>query len=250
MSREVYFALLIHGRDRLDASLKTLRRATTRWFGRAHPRGVVIDNQLSGAIELELDGRTTCIAGDNQWREFSGWDRGLAWLDAAWAPRNDDVVILANDTIQRYEWREYLEGVGSRRVTAAVASGALLGRIDEYPEVVRVLGLSLRRWLCTSFFVATPATLDRLRPLALAVPEPALLGSDLQAWLSADDLHRRYLRSWLLGEGGALPRRWHGAAPLTSANAEAVRGKLRAILCEQYLSARAQALGLELMAAR
>ena len=254
MRREVFFVLVAYGEAHRDAALATLRRFVRRHFPGAAPAGVVVDNALDGRVELELDGATTCISGDNTWREFSGWDRGLGWLDAVYAPRPESALLLANDTVQRAHWREYLEGTDSARVREALARGGLCGKTDAYPREVELFGLRVQRWLRSAFMVATATVVDRLRPFALPFAERQIFASDpLELFRRPSPLdanYQGYLRSWLLGEPGELQSRWHAAAPLSSGNAAELRGKARAILCEHHLSARASALGLPLVDGR
>ena len=253
MRRDVFFVLLSYGDAHRRAALATLRRCLAQQLGGV-AAGVVVDNALGGQLELELDATTTCSSGDNAWREFSGWDRGLAWLDSAYPIRPESVVVLANDTLHRAHWSEYLEGIEPARVREAVARGGLLGRIDAYPRPIEVFGLRVQRWVCSAFVLTTGASVDRLRPFALPFRDEEIFAADVRGLFRRpsplSENYRSYLRSWLLGDAGELESRWHAAGPPSSTQLDALRGKVRAILCEHHLGARAAALGMPLIDGR
>ena len=62
---------------------------------------LVIDNALPSTTPARITGDLAVIAGDNANREFSGWDRGLRWLEDHRRSSPNDVVVLANDTFHR-----------------------------------------------------------------------------------------------------------------------------------------------------
>src|SRR5688572_29704300 len=110
MDRDVFFVLVVLGDTHRQGALDALRGVVRRSFPQARVRGVVVDNSWSGQVERVLDDSTTCISGDNRWREFSAWDRGLAWLDRAFSISPEAAIVLANDTLHRSYGSRYLQG--------------------------------------------------------------------------------------------------------------------------------------------
>src|SRR5712691_9189459 len=99
--REVYLVLLELGQQHEQAALELLIPTLHRVFPRVILRSAIVDNALVGNCEFGIDRDIDRLSGDNTLREFSGWDRGIAWLERRWAPQSGSVVVLANDTVVR-----------------------------------------------------------------------------------------------------------------------------------------------------
>ena len=59
----------------------------------------------------------------------------------------------------------------------------------------------------------------------------------------------RYLRTYFLGDrlDTEFKHGWYAQAPVTDANFEAIKAKVRCVLCEHLLSVRARARGIPLV---
>jgi hypothetical protein len=254
MQARVGFALASYGTKHRDAAVRVMKELAARLAPSARLGGVVVDNAMSGPIELELDSATTCISGDNSGREFSAWDRGLAWLERAYGPI--ETLILGNDTLHRSYGDAYVEGFTAERYRRAMREEGLLGWLDAYPRPITLFGNSLPRWVRTSLLVAGGSVIDRLRPFVLPYADCEIFSSDVRELFRTpsplSENYRQYLRTWLFGEPGftEFHERWHSAEPLSSTNFEHFRGKIRSILCEHHFSARAHALGIPLFDVR
>lgn len=256
MQARVGFVLASYGATHRDAALRVVKELASRLAPAARLGGVVVDNAMSGPIELELDSATTCISGDNSGREFSAWDRGLSWLERAYGPSHDATLILGNDTLHRSYGDAYVDGFTQERYRRAMREQGLLGWIDAYPRPISLFGNSLRAWVRTSLLVARGSVIDRLRPFVLPFADSEIFSSDVRELFCSpsplSENYRSYLRTWLFGEpgDGEFQERWHSAEVLSSANFEHFRGKIRSILCEHHFSARAQSLGIPLFDVR
>jgi hypothetical protein len=249
---EVVAVLLCFGDEHRESARRALAGVLARAFPRAGASLVIVDNALGGDIEEVIDKHTVAVSGDNRCREFSGWERGLS-VARRWPHAR--AVVLANDTLHRSYGEAWLAGFSERRVTSGLAAGALIGWVDAYPNAVDIAGLPLRRWVRTSLFMTTPATLQRLQPLGAPAPDADLFGAhDLFTdGAPLSPRYRAYLRAWITGDGADVPEfpfRWHSAAPLTSENRAAAQGKIRSILAEHFLSAHAASLGIPLVDVR
>jgi hypothetical protein len=251
VTRQVYLLLLefgrAHERQALDLLIPMLRRV----FPGAALHATVIDNALAGYVEDTLDRDTDRIGGDNRVREFSGWDRGLAWLDRERPPAPDAVIVLANDTVVRPDKYDRVRGLPANRA-AAVSSGALVGWIDEYPRPIQLFGLDVRQWVDTSLVIAERRTFAALGPLASAFTEDVFSDDVRNIFLEPSPLsanYRAYLEAYFWGDRiePEFPQRWHAHAPLDNDTIESIKAKLRCVFCEHHLSARARALGIPLV---
>jgi hypothetical protein len=252
MTREVYLVLVEFGRTHERAALDLLTSTLHRVFPGASVRSVVVDNALAGNLEFKIARELDRVSGDNTLREFSGWDRGIAWLERRYGPAPESIVVLANDTVVRADKHDRVRDIPADRAAAA-SNGALVGWIDEYPRAVELFGLALRQWIDTSLVLAEWATLAALGPLARPFADELLFADDWRrvfrepSPLSKN--YRAYLRTYFFGEriDGEFEHAWYAQEPLTEQNVEAFKVKLRCIFCEHLLSARARARGIPLV---
>lgn len=252
MSREVYLVLLEFGQQHEQKAIELLIPTLQRVFPDAIVRGAIVDNALAGSAELAINHRLHRVSGDNTMREFSGWDRGIAWVEGRYTLAPDAIFVLANDTVVRAEKLERVRGLPADRVEA-VSRGALVGYVEAYPRPVSLFGLSLRQWVDTSLAIAARPTLAALRPLARPLADEELFADDWRRLFREpsplSDNYRAYLKTWLFGErtDGEFTHGWHAQEPLTESNAEAFKAKLRSLLCEHLFSARARERGIPLV---
>jgi len=255
--RRVLALYLQYGDRHQAAGLGELRRQVQRLFPRSPASYLVIDNALPEGAAPVIDGDVTLLAGDNCNREFSGWDRGLAWLRAHREVASTDVVMLANDTFHRSYGTEYLELFRPWAVGRALRRNALVGYMDAFPEPVSAFGRELRSWVRTSLLITTAGTLYALLPLQLGDVDAQVFspttGEFFRREAPLSERYQAYLSTWLFGEQAGVDgfrERWHSQAGLTEANSEAMRQKARCILAEHQLSARARALGVPVVDVR
>jgi GT2 family glycosyltransferase len=254
MSPDVHLVLVEFGQARERAALDLLIPTLQRVFPGATLRTVVVDNALAGTPDCAIDRACDRISGDNTLREFSGWDRGLAWLDARRTLAPDSIVVLANDTVVRADKHDRVRDLPADRVRAAAdgADGALVGWVEEYPREVELFGLPLRHFIDTSLVIATRRTFAALGPLAQPPADDAVFAGDWRQFFREpsplSDTYRAYLRTYFFGEriDPAFDQRWYAHEPIGPQNADAFRAKLRSVFCEHLLSARARRLGVPL----
>jgi hypothetical protein len=256
MSAEAYVVFLAFGRDHLDGGLRVVEELVARLLPGWPLRTVIVDNALAGDVEIELMNGRVYLSGDNSSREFSGWDRGLAWLRAAYRPGPDAVVLLANDTFHRPDKQRHFDAFTPERTSAALAAGALVGYVDAYPKPIELFGVKLRQWIDTSLLFAAERTFARLGRLAAPFSDDDVFAAEHHALFRApsplSENYRAYLRAWLFGDGrpDEFAEAWYGQQPLTAENFASFKGKLRAIFNEHLLSGRALAEGIPIVDVR
>jgi hypothetical protein len=252
MKPELYLVLLEFGQQHEQAALELLMPTLHRVMPNAIVRTAVVDNALAGHVELEIGHAIDRVSGDNTTHEFSGWDRGIAWLEGRYAPAPGSIVVLANDTVVRADKHDRVRDIPADRVAAA-SEGALVGWVDEYPRQVELFGLPLRQWVDTSLVIAGEGTLAALRPLARPFADDQLFADDWRLVFREpsplSDNYRAYLKTWLFGDriDKEFGFGWHAQEPLTERSFEAFKAKLRCLFCEHLLSARARARGIPLV---
>jgi hypothetical protein len=212
---------------------------------------ILVNNRAPGTPTARNDNATFMVAGDNSAYEFSGLQAGI---DAA-RTRGivTDVWVLANDRYRADDW-PFLRYLTVPMVQAAMEIRGIVGHIDGYPRAVSSNGYSIRRWVASSFLVMPDAVLDLCSPLVSVTRDDVHRfvdeadGETIRADSSIGPEHAAYLRTWLTGARGTnLRTRWYGAAPQGLLDRNVLHRKLQSILNEQFLSARALALGVPLV---
>lgn len=251
MKAEIYLALVEFGQQHEQAALDLLLPTLHRVYPGTLVRTVIVDNALEDAVEVEIGHDLYRVHGDNTLREFSGWDRGIAWLETRYEPKPSSILVLANDTVVRADKHERVREIPADRVAAA-SRGALVGWVDEYPRRAQLFGLELRQWIDTSLVIAEWRTLAALLPLARP-PVDEAFADDWRAIFREpsplSDNYRAYLKTYFFGDrgDGEFEHGWYAQEPLTERNFEAFKLKLRCVFCEHLLSARARARGIPLV---
>jgi hypothetical protein len=244
-TREVSLVLVEFGQSRERAALDLLVPTLQRIFPAAALRTVVVDNALAGDPDCAI-GHACDRVSD------SGWDRGLAWLDARGGLAPESIVVLANDTVVRAEKHDRVRDLPADRVGAA-ADRALIGWVEEYPREVELFGLPLRQFVDTSLVIAERHTLAALGPFARTPADEVVFADDWRQFFREpsplSDRYRQYLRTYFFGEriDAEFDHRWYAHEPIGEHNFEAFKAKLRCVFCEHLLSARARARGIPLV---
>jgi hypothetical protein len=252
MPSEVFLVLLEFGRQREQAALDLLRPVLRRAFPDATLRTTVVDNAAPEPSASAIDQDVDRVGGDNSLREFSGWERGIEYVERRHAPQPDAVFVLANDTVARADKHERVAALAADRVAAA-SRGALVGWVDEYPRPVELFGLTFRQWIDTSLVIAGRATLAALRPLARPFADDELFSTDWRRVFREpsplSDNYRQYLKTYFLGAPAVeeFNHGWYAQEGMTPTNFDAFKMKLRCVFCEHLLGARARAQRIPLV---
>ena len=235
-----------------NQGLSIIKKFAHRLFGGHALQILIIDNSIPEGFEKELANNCHLIAGDNSSWDFSGWDKGVEWIQSAFAPKADSIFLFANDTFYRSYGKEYLTLFRPGAVKGALERDGLIGFADDaYPENVELFGISSRRWIRTSLFILNYRTLQKLLPLAITHTDEQLFSPNWQQFFHSEaPLSRNYqqfLKTWLFGHtfpGSSYRKAWHSQGELTPENFFRLKKKTRSILSEHFLSARAANLGI------
>jgi hypothetical protein len=217
---------------------------------------VIVDNKREQRSEEQLAANVNRISGDNSCREFSGYDRGIRWLESFGPLAPTTPIVIANDSFHRHYGSGYLKLFTRERLARALSSGGILGYIDAFPQEETVFGEPFRKWIRTNLFVLPYGTLRQLGPLFPgfgqgdvfrndADPEFFAPGAPLSPW------YKSFLRRWLFADADAhetFKPEWHSKTALNEETVQSFRDKTCCILCEHLLSAKAQKLGIPLIA--
>jgi len=219
----------------------------------ARPTFLFIDNRHENRPLSRSGDAAFHVGGDNRFREFSGWQKGVDLLPE-WAPAAN-ALLLANDMFLK-PGESFLKDYGdTRTVKRTVARRLVVGRIDTTGERYTARGRDVSRWVCTNaFFVPRRAVeqigglvsvgedIDDFLPRDFPGPPPPDASVRAQAnhyFLDTAPLNTAY-KTWLVER---LTRRWHSRFIPEAATWDIFRNKVRNILNEALLTARLSEAG-------
>ena len=202
MTPEVYLVLLEFGQEHERAALELLLPTLRRLFPERTFAALSSTTPTARTHTMSIGHEIDRVSGDNTLREFSGWDRGIAWLEQRYAPAPESIVVLANDTVARADKHDRVRDMPADRVAAA-SRGALVGWIDEYPRACR----AVRADRCASGSIpawSSPsgARSPRCVPLAQPLDDRCSATTGARIFREPSPLsenYRAYLRTYFFG---------------------------------------------------
>jgi hypothetical protein len=242
-------------RDHEKSGLAHLEPLIERLFPGQPSHYVLVDNSEQKNTEIKLRANMDLISGDNSCREFSGYDRGIRWLESCGLLGNSTTVVVVNDTFHRNYGSDYLSDLTTERWNDAKKKGGILGYVDAFPSSVELQGLSFQKWIRSSLIVAGYPVLKPLLPFNIALSPAAVFRQDASPEFFVTDAplsenYRQFIRTWLFENPAAdseFKENWHSKKTLSNESAQYLREKAQCILCEHYFSAKAQFLNIPLV---
>lgn len=246
----VYVVGLCFGIDEVAGMLDAADQFCVRNFPGRKVVRVVVDNIVQDSSVLETD-FGVCIAGDNSFCEFSGWQKGLDFIRDRYTPSASDVCLLANDTVHRRNYAvggdRFLDDFRIKRMQSEWPSHWVAGYFDDFPAPAKINGLEFSSWIRSNFVAFNWACLDLISPLVFPCRENELFVDDITKGFWNPDAPlsenwKAYISSWMFGtEDPLFPEyrlKWIKSQPLSANNHNDFRRKAICILSEHYLSAR------------
>ena len=200
-----------------------------------------IDNK-NEARPTSQHGAVLTMGGDNRYREFSGWQKGVEAIDRFHIPC--DLILFVNDMFLA-PGESFLKDYASRELfKRSLGERVIIGRIDSTGQQYSVYGHDVSRWICTNCFVAPKVAVDTIKNVVSVKDNiNEFLAEDFQGDIqpfNADaplnDQYKAWLTEW-------LTRKWHSRFELHETTWDVFRAKVRNILNEALLTARFQAAG-------
>ena len=237
-----------HGSTKYPGAEKRLRQIYDTHLSGIDTYTVIVDNGLDRNFTEEIDAANIVIGGDNTSWEFSGWDRGLAFLGRdLWSYDLVHLVTSAFDTL----YTAYLDLLTEKMLSAVARRPACLGHIDFYNEPVQILSFRSQHWVRSSFLFTPPTELKMLRSLVSVSESIGFSGGTVDnpfdPGISLSSNYQHYVLDWLTGSDIGQGTSWHTKLTLTSNTLPYFRSKARAIFNEHLLSIRLRAQGTRLI---
>ena len=110
---------------------------------------IVIDNSNEEKEIEKISKNYYRLGGDNSIREFSGWQKGLDFLNSS--NFNYDIILFVNDSFLCYDG-SFLKKANILTVIKALINNSVIGQIDYHNEKVELLGYDTTEWIRTNCF--------------------------------------------------------------------------------------------------
>ena len=188
------------------------------------------------------------LEGNNALREFSAWDKGLAYCRDHQLLADDGLLVLANDTFCHHN---HFGPITRRAFTSAFHDllrksnePIIAGEVHSFGRDFQILGKPASSWVSTYLFGMTAELFRRLEHLTPEMDMDSFFtGRNEDDFISGPISKHlaQHIQSWLFS-----PERknsWYKAGHLNHSNRNSYIGKAKSILCEKVLSAETISIG-------
>jgi len=126
----------------LQSYLKNLKHCDVTYF--------ILDNKHENKPLTRIEKNVYYSGGDNDLREFSGWQKGLENIRQLGIQY--DLVLFCNSSFL-VNGQSYLKDYArTKLLLRSLLSNSVIGRIDSHREPLSVLGHDVSKWICTNCF--------------------------------------------------------------------------------------------------
>ena len=221
---------------RFKGYTEKLRKCDIRYY--------IIDNNKEGEGSARISDTLYRMDGDNSAWEFSGWRKGLTYLQRRHI--DYDAVLLANNAFFAYGW-SLLEFADKINLPAWLLQGhSVMGHIDTKDIYLEVFGYDVSRWICTNSFFLSRRAIEEIGDIVslnntdmddIISPQfpGALEKKDCVRYFKEtsplNDNYKQMVITWLTEE-------WHGKFEIREATWVFFRNKVRSLLNESLLTAK------------
>jgi hypothetical protein len=236
-----------HGVDKYSGAEEDIQGLFARQLPRVERDVIVVDNAVPGEV-VERRPDRTLLGGDNAVREFTAFDRAIAW--AGPSLRSYDLVHFATSAFNTL-YTSYLDRFTPAVVAAGLDVGACIGHIDCYNEPVEIRSFLSQHWIRTGFFFLRPAEVLALGTMVSIADGSEFFSGDpsspFRAAAPLSATYRQYILDWLTGQDIGQGVTWHSRLSLTREGLAAFEQKALSILNEHMLAIRLRQLGCPLV---
>lgn len=181
------------------------------------------------------------IAGNNIWKEFSGWQHGYNYLIQRQVLNPQDLILFSNDTFFRHR---YFDGIIKRQFKRLISNKIdrphVIGEKNVLPGFNNYFDkYQINYYLSTYFFCATSDAIDKIGGLEPPYKIPEIITGNLDPNYYFSDLlsddYKSFLINHLFGIGNNPYWRWHNAQIPNKENNELMLKKAISIIAEHIL---------------
>ena len=152
-------------KDASSDSVFTLLQGYLSAIAKCRITYIRVDNRYEEMPVSRSTDNVYLVGGDNSFREFSGWQRGLATLDAS--DCRYDLLLITNEMFLK-PGPSFLQDYATRQLlTRALSDHKIIGRIDTSFKDYTLFGYDVSSWMCTNCVFIPKKAVDALGSFAL-----------------------------------------------------------------------------------
>ncbi len=124
---------------------------------------VRVDNKHEDVKPTLIEKDVYKVGGNNEYREFSGWQKGIETINSLNIPCN--VVLFANEAFLKPGESFLKDYADISLLKKALDNNTIIGRIDTLGRRFFVYGYSVSQWICTNCLFVPKAALDKMQDI-------------------------------------------------------------------------------------
>jgi hypothetical protein len=207
----------------------------------------IIDNEYEGDVVQEIGNEVSKIGGDNSSWEFSGWQKGLDFLNAQ--KIEYDLVLLCNNAFLMNDGSSLLERYAARAAYLSYFLQSVVGRADSYGKEFQIESHKMKSWVCTNSFFIPRRFIQKIKSVI------TFNSHDMERFLPVEYnsgeifLKEAAISQWYMDKALIewLTKNWHGSFSLSNNTWDIFSRKVHSILNEVVLTARLRESGARVL---
>ena len=201
-----------------------------------------VNNKDTGDSYRKINDKTYYLQGDNSEREFSGWQKGIDFLETM--NLNFNVILFVNEAFENPGTSFLIDYASFITVFKSYILNAAIGRIDSHGKETEVLGYFTKSWICSNCFFISGKLLKSLKTFVTINNENMNdffekefidSNSTFKETAPINKEYKEHIIQWLTID-------WYGHFSIDPDHWNLFREKTKAILNEALLSARLREL--------
>lgn len=236
---KLYFVLLVY--NNFDNSIEKLNDYIHSYCKKFDTKIVIVDNSEQKEFLNNNSGKDIIIAGDNSYREFSGYDIGFNYTKKKFTLAKRDLIVFVNDTIGENNASQVLS-LFTLPIYILAKLGFFTGYVDYFSDHMLVNKLRTKKWVRTHFFILNYSNVLKLYPFTKRKYINCVLGNSKEKFFTEtiESNYSLYLEKWLFGPSNFHKNKWKNYSELNENNFVFFKKKCSAIILEHYLSAQSR----------
>jgi len=122
-----------------------------------------VDNKHEEQELTLIDENVYVVGGNNEYREFSGWQKGIETIYSLNIPCN--LVLFTNEAFLNPGESFLKDYSHTSLLRKSLDNDAIIGRIDSFGKNIFVYGYDVSNWVCTNCFLAPLSAFEKIEDI-------------------------------------------------------------------------------------